>query len=310
MIHDTTPRRRRLGTRAAGVILGGASLLMAGSAFAQSQMSDDGPSDTVEAKGGLLHQMFEYTKNNSYFRVGALHLQYYGTSSRLKVENAQGLAAQAFGEGESEIDHTGSSTGNKTTIGGTFGMYLPKTGRHLAMEFTLAPPLKLDFEVAKDAIDESLAPTTQNGIPTGVPPLGRTIGTLKALPPNLTIVYRPWVDTMFQPYVGVGAMYLYTYDTDVVNEQLNANGNEPTLNLTKPVACVGQVGMDVNLTEKMFITADVKYVGCAEVEAKLNNVQVRSPTLSPTVGTIDVGTVSSTNQFKAVLYQLSMGFHF
>ena len=310
MIQDNMSVRRALGKRAAVAILGCASLFAAGSALAQGQMRGDDSSDTVEDKGSLLHQVFEYTKNNSYFRVGVLHFQYYGTSSRLKVENAQGLAAQGFGSGESRLDHTGSSTGNLTTLGGTFGMYIPKTGKHLAMEVTLAPPLKLDFEVSKNAIDESLAPETNGGLQTGIPPLGQSIGTLKALPPNLTIVYRPWVDTMFQPYIGAGAMYLYTYNTDANNEVLNAYGNEPTLNLTKPVACVGQLGMDMKLTEKMFLTADVKYVGCAEVEAKVNNIVVNAPNLSPTVGPINVGTVSSTNDFKAVLYQLSFGMHF
>ena len=310
MIQDNMSVRRALGKQAAVAILGCASLFAAGGAFAQDQMRSDDSSDTVEDNGSLLHQIFEYTKNNSYFRVGVLHLQYYGSSSELQVDNAEGLAAQGFGSGRSTLSSTGSSLGNLTTIGGTFGMYLPKTGKHLAMEITLAPPLKLDFEVSKNAIDESLAPETNNGLETGIPPLGQTIGTLKALPPNLTIVYRPWVDTMFQPYIGAGAMYLYTYDTDVNNEVLNAYGNEPQLNLNKPVACIGQLGMDVNLTEKIFVTADVKYVGCAEVEAKVNNIVVDAPNLSPTVGPVEVGTVSSTNDFEAVLYQLSFGMHF
>ncbi|GAB3681325.1 OmpW family outer membrane protein [Salinisphaera aquimarina] len=316
MNQDTTSRRRLLGKRAAAVILAGTSLLVAGSALAQGQMRGDGADNSgsdkfkAESEPGFFAKSFDYVKHNSYFRIGVLHLQYYGTSSPLRVENAQGLAAQAFGPGKSEIAHTGSSTGNTTTLGGTYGLYLPLTGHHLAMEVTLAPPLKLDFEVSKNAIDESLSPTTKNGIPTGVPPLGRSIGTLKTLPPNFTIVYRPWVDTIIQPYIGVGAMYLYTYDTDVSNTVLNAYGNEPTLNLTKPVACVGQLGADFQLPNNMFITADVKYVGCATVEAKVNNIVVNSPTLSPTVGPIDVGTVSSSNDFKAVLYQFSFGMHF
>jgi len=309
MNQDTTSRRRALSRRAAGVILGGASLLMAGSALAQGQMrNEDG--DTVAPEKSFLAKSFDYVKHNSYFRVGVLHLQYYGSSSELQVDNAEGLAAQGFGSGQSSLDHTGSSTGNKTTLGGTYGLFLPWTGKHLAMEVTLAPPLKLDFEVSKNAIDESLAPETQNGLQTGIPALGRSIGTLKTLPPNFTIVYRPWVDTMIQPYIGVGAMYLYTYDTDVNNEVLNAYGNEPTLNLTKPVACVGQLGADFQLPQNMFITADVKYVGCATVEAKVNNIVINSPNLSDTVGPINVGTVSSSNDFKAILYQLSFGMRF
>ncbi|WP_348766303.1 OmpW family outer membrane protein [uncultured Salinisphaera sp.] len=309
MIHQNKPARRRLSQHAAK-LLGGASLmLLAGTAFAQGT-SQNAQTDTVDDNGGVFERALKYAHDNTYYRVGVLHLSYEGDSSSLRIDNANGLAAQPFGVGSSKLEGTGSSVGDKTTLGGTIGMYIPKTGRHLAAEVTLAPPLKLDFEVSGRAIDESIAPETQSGIPTGVPALGRKIGTLKALPPNLTIIYRPWVDTMFQPYIGAGAMYLYTFDTDVTNEVLNAYGNEPTLNLTKPVACVGQVGMDVNLSEKLFVTADVKYVGCAEVEATVNNVVVNAPALSPTVGPVNVGSVSSTNDFKAVLYQVSMGFRF
>ncbi len=311
----------RLGAALAASIVGGAGLLLAGPAMAQGQMrGGDTPNSATakleaqESSGGLIHDAFNYVKNNSYFRVGVLHFQYHGDSSNLVVEDAQGLAAQAFGPGRQELESTGSSTGNTTVLGGTFGLFIPHTGRHLATEVTLAPPLKLDFEVSKNAIDESLAPTALNGengesIPTGVPPLGRSIGTLKALPPNFTIVYRPWVDTMIQPYIGAGAMYLYTFDTDVSNSVLNSVG-EPVLNLSKPVACVGQLGFDVFFTDKIFLSADAKYVGCAEVEAKLNNIQVDSPNLSPTFGPVDVGTVSSTNEFKAMLYQISFGMRF
>jgi len=308
MNQDTTSGRRVLAKRAAGVILGSAGLLMAGAAMAQAPTQDDG--ETAAPSQNVFAKSFDYVKHNSYFRVGVLHLQYYGTSSELQVDNAEGLAAQGFGAGESSLPNTGSSAGNATTLGGTYGLFLPMTGHHLAMEVTLAPPIKLDFEVSKNAIDESLAPETQNGLKTGVPPLGRSIGTFKTLPPNFTIVYRPWVDTMIQPYIGVGAMYLYTYDTDVNNKVLNAYGNEPELNLSKPVACVGQLGADFQLPQNMFITADVKYVGCATVEAKVNDIVINSPNLSDTVGPIDVGTVSSSNDFKAVLYQLSFGMRF
>lgn len=105
-------------------------------------------------------------------------------------------------------------------------------------------------------------------------------------------------------------MYLYTDDTDVNNSVLNAYGNEPTLNLTKPLACVGQTGVDFSLPRNMLLTADVKYVGCAEIEAQLNDVVINSRTLSDPVGPIDVRTKSSTNEFKALLYQLSFGMRF
>lgn len=308
MNQDMMSSRQGFKKRAAATILGATSLLLAGTAMAQTQAHDD--SNTVETEHGFFGNAVSYVKDNSYFRVGVLHLQYHGDSTDLKVENAKGLAAQGFGAGESRLSGTGSGAGNKTTLGGSIGLYVPKTGKHLAVEVMLAPPLKLDFQVTGKAANESLAEQTNSGIPTGIPPLGENIGSFKALPPNLTLVYRPWVDTMVQPYIGVGAMYMYTYDTDVNNKVLNAYGNEPTLNLDKPFACIGQLGFDVQLPNNMFVTADAKYIGCADVHAKLNNIKVNSPNLSGALGPIDVGTVSSTNKFEAMIYQLSLGMRF
>lgn len=285
-------------------------------AIAAEDYRPDPNQPAMEANGSesFFSSAMDYVANNTYGRLGVLHFHYYGSSSDLHVDNATGLAAQAFGPGGSDLEGTGSSAGNKTSLGGVIGLYLPKTNHHLAVEVLLAPPLKLDFQVSGDAVDQSLAPTALNGangqtIPTGVPPLGRNIGTFKALPPNFTLVYRPWVDTMVEPYIGAGAMYLYTYDTDVNNTVLNEPG-EPELYLNKPVACVGQLGADLNLPNNMFLNADVKYIGCADVESRVNDIQVNSPTLSPTFGPVDVGSVSSTNEFRAVIYQVSFGMRF
>ena len=56
----------------------------------------------MDATGGdtLIGDAISFVGNNLYFRFGAGYLDYYGTSSELKVEDAKGLAAQAFGPGE------------------------------------------------------------------------------------------------------------------------------------------------------------------------------------------------------------------
>lgn len=315
MTRHHSPTARKAARLGCGLALGAMVLGLAPQALAENYRPkpDQTPIQASDSES-FFGKTMDYIENNSYGRLGILRFQYYGSSSDLHVDNATGLAAQAFGPGGSDLAHTGSSAGNKTTLGGVIGLYLPKTNHHLAVEVLLAPPLKLDFQVSKNAVDHSLAPTALNGsnadaIPTGVPPLGRNIGTFKALPPNFTIVYRPWVDTMIRPYIGVGAMYLYTYDTDVNNKVLNELG-EPSLYLSKPVACVGQLGSDFNLPNNMFLNLDVKYVGCADVKSRLSNIKVNSPTLSPTFGAVDVGSVSSTNHFRAVLYQISFGMHF
>lgn len=310
-----TPNRQAVTRLAYGFALGAAALSMATMASADNYKPQPGQSPMqADSDQSFFAKTMDYVKNNTYGRLGVLRFQYYGSSTNLHVDDAKGLAAQSFGKGASTLHDTGSSAGNLTTLGGMIGMYLPKTHHHLAVEVQLAPPLKLDFQLDKRAAHESLAPTAVTGahgdpIPTGVPAIGKNIGTFKALPPNFTLVFRPWTETRIQPYIGAGAMYLYTYDKDVSNKVLNEY-NEPTLSLSKPVACVGQLGADLNLPKNMFLNADVKYVGCADVKARLNNIKIDAPKLSGALGKVDVGSVSSTNHFRAVLYQISFGMHF
>ena len=295
----------------AGLALGLSALCVAGTASAQGQMRD------LEATGGdtLIGDAISFVGNNLYLRFGAGYLDYYGTSSELKVQDAQGLAAQAFGPGESSLDGTGSSLNDKLFPSGTLGLFIPWTNHHLATEVTISAPIKLDFQVDGAAATSSLAPDALGGngagnaIDPGVPTLNRNIGQLKTFPPNISFVYRPFVHTRIQPYIGVGAMYLYTYDTDI-NEPLLNSQNEPTLYLSKPWACTGKLGVDINITEKFFVGAEARYLGCAEVKAKLNDISIRADNVSGAFGPVDVGTVSSTNSFEAVLYQLSMGVRF
>ncbi|ROO28160.1 OmpW/AlkL family protein [Salinisphaera japonica] len=306
----SAPLRVNTGIFAAALI-GMGGLLANGTAVAQGQMRD------MEATGGdtLIGDAISFVGNNLYFRFGAGYLDYYGTSSELKVEDAKGLAAQAFGPGESSLDGTGTSLNDKMFPSGTLGLYIPWTNHHLATEVTISAPIKLDFQVDGAAATSSLAPDALGGngpgntINPGVPTLNRNIGQLKALPPNISFVYRPFVNTRIQPYIGVGAMYLYTYDTDI-NEPLLNSVNEPTLYLSKPWACTGKLGFDINITEKFFVGAEAQYIGCAEVKAELNDISIRADNISDTFGPVDVGKVSSTNSFEAVLYQVSMGVRF
>lgn len=291
-----------------------AILFWAGAAAAQGHMritEDDLPGGDAGSggDGGLIHTTIEYVTNNTYLSIGPHYLDYTGSSSSLVVDNPTGISAQAFAVGQ-ELENTGAGLGNKTFAGGTLGIYVPWTGHHLAVEVLLAAPLEVTFETTGRAIDESLAVQTRTGIKTGVLPVGRTVGTLMALPPNFTIVYRPWVDTMIQPYIGIGAAYLYTYDTDVTNDSLTVFGNEPTLYLSKPVACMGQLGFDVVLPHDLFVNADVRYMGCAEITAELNDIQVDAGNLSKTFGPVQVGTISTTVDFEALIYSLNIGVQF
>lgn len=308
MIKHQAPLHHYATALTAGVV-GAVALLLTGPAVAQAA-STSGQTKTTEESGGFFHETIEYLSDNAYLSLGPHYLDYTGSSGPLVVQNATGLAAQAFGPGREVLEGTGATVGDKFFVGGTLGIFIPGTNHHWAIEVLLAPPLELTFKLTGRAVDESLAPKTKTGIPTGVPAIGRNVGTLKALPPNLTFVYRPWVNTLFQPYIGVGAAYLFTYDIEVTNDVLTRNNNQPTLKLSEPVACIGQVGMDVKLPSQFYMNVDVRYLGCAEIKSTLTDVEIYSPKLSPTFGPVDVGKISTTVKFEALIYSLTVGWRF
>src|SRR5699024_3825197 len=154
-------------------------------------------------------------------------------------------------------------------------------------------------------------PTALGGLlKTGVPPTGRMIGRFKALPPNFTIVYRPFLDTVIRPYISVGMIWLYTYDVNVTNQYLtSAKGSHPKMHFTRPLGCVGQEGFDIALPLNFYLTADAKYIGCADIHAKLTGARVQT-TLAPFgggTGSVPVGPISATQHFRAFLYQITIG---
>ncbi len=118
----SAPLRVKTGIFAAA-LFGMGGLLASSTALAQGQMRD------MDATGGdtLIGDAISFVGNNLYFRFGAGYLDYYGTSSELKVEDANGLAAQAFGPGESSLDGTGTSVNDKLFPSGTLGLYIPWT---------------------------------------------------------------------------------------------------------------------------------------------------------------------------------------
>lgn len=259
----------------------------------------------------------KWYEQHSYWRLGAGRVIYLGSSTPANIENAQGETSAAIASGPI----AGSSAGinNNNTIAGELGFILPFLGEHLSVEVAIAPPLKLDFQaegtLASQPLGANAFPGPGQGgnnqgdpVPTGTQPLGKKLGTIHALPPAFTLVYRPWLHTLIQPYIGVGAVWLFTYNINVTNPVLTQVQPSTTqLVLSRPVGCVAQGGFDVRLPWGFKLTADARYLGCATVHAELRGTQVYANNVSPVFGPANVGTISTNVAFRAVLVQLSIG---
>ncbi len=85
------------------------------------------------------------------------------------------------------------------------------------------------------------------------------LGTLKHLPPTLSVVYYPLDGkSAFQPYVGAGINYTWIYD-EHVGSQAQANGFS-NFKAKSSWGMAFQVGADYMITDKIMLNAQVRYI--------------------------------------------------
>lgn len=88
---------------------------------------------------------------------------------------------------------------------------------------------------------------------------GVGIGSLKHLPPTLTLQYHFLPDGAFRPYIGAGVNYTRFSDVEI-------NG-QPAVGVDAPIdvdrnsfGLAGQLGVDIQLSPNWFLNLDAKYV--------------------------------------------------
>ena len=100
-------------------------------------------------------------------------------------------------------------------------------------------------------------------------PLDGKFGSIKHLPPTLSVIYYPLEKTSaFQPYVGAGINYTWFFD-DKLSSQAEGNGFEG-LDLKDSWGLSAQVGMDYMLTDNVMLNAQVRYIDI-DTEATSNH---------------------------------------
>jgi outer membrane protein W len=258
---------------------------------------------------GLPFHSLKWYSQHMYYRIGAGHFEYLGSSEPVILRDPSAEARLSVDPGP--IKPSGAKISNDNTLTMISGFFIPKTDHHLSLEFQLAPPLDFKFYATGAAAHKAIAAKALGGrLNTGVPAIGEKIGRFQSLPPNFTLVYRPFTHTAIRPYIGAGMIWLYTYNVHVTNPVLTtAPGSDPKLHFTKPIGCVVHGGFDIALPLEFYLTADAKYVGCADVDAKLTGARVQSA-LAPFgngVGSVALGPIRNTVHFRAVLYQITIG---
>ncbi|MCI0998291.1 OmpW/AlkL family protein, partial [Pseudomonas corrugata] len=164
-------------------------------------------------------------------RAGAITVNPEADSSSVKVDRGPLAGADLGGKATMSSD---------TQLGLNFAYMMTD---HLGIELLAASPFEHDVKIKGTALGAA------NG----------KLGTLKHLPPTLSLVYYPLeAKSAFQPYVGAGINYTWIYDEHVGSEA-SANGFS-NFRASNSWGMAWQVGADYMLTDNIMINGQIRYI--------------------------------------------------
>ena len=164
-------------------------------------------------------------------RAGAITVNPKADSSSVKVDQGPLAGADLGGKATMSSD---------TQLGLNFAYMLTS---NWGIELLAASPFEHDVKIKGTALGAA------NG----------KLGTLKHLPPTLSVVYYPLdAKSAFQPYVGAGINYTWIYDEHVGSEaQANGFSNFKAKNSW---GMAFQVGADYMITDNIMLNAQMRYI--------------------------------------------------
>ncbi|WP_454887575.1 OmpW/AlkL family protein [Sphingomonas oryzagri] len=160
---------------------------------------------------------------------------------------------------------------------------------HSAVTNSYAPELDFTYMATRHIGAELILGTTKHDIQGrgALDTLGRA-GHTWVLPPTLTLQYHFLPDGHVRPYVGAGVNYTIFYSEKASRGLQDAIG-KTGLGLSDSVGYALQAGVDVDVTRRVFVNFDLKYLDI-DTKAKLttgslvNRERVHLDPLVPGIG--------------------------
>ncbi|WP_299323119.1 OmpW family outer membrane protein [Parasphingopyxis sp.] len=142
------------------------------------------------------------------------------------------------------------------------GSILPTfPGEEVEVSDSFAPEVDITYMATDHIGFELIAATTKHDF-TGTSGTTGGIGELGStwvLPPTLTVQYHIAPESSVRPYIGAGINYTAFYSEDASTGLENAVG--PTsVSLSDSWGWALQAGVDVDISENIFLNFDVKYI--------------------------------------------------
>lgn len=170
-----------------------------------------------------------YEPGDMLVRFGAVHVAPNESSNTLLIDGSSSV----FPKSEATV-------GDDTQFGISFTYLI---NQHVGVEVLGATPFKHEVKV--------------KGLGGG---LDGKLADVKHLPPTVSLQYYPMgANSRWQPYVGLGLNHTFFFDEKLTSERKGIGFDN--LKLKSSTGLTGQVGIDVALTERLFVNAAAWYMG-------------------------------------------------
>jgi outer membrane protein len=162
----------------------------------------------------------------------------------------------------------------------------------VAVDTSYAPEIDFTYMFAKNWGAELILATDKHNISgTGTISALGNIASTWVLPPTLTLQYHFMPDSHFRPYVGAGLNYTIFYSESANRNLENAIG-ATDVSLSSSFGWALQAGFDVDVSKKIFLNFDFKYVDMSTTATLntgglINKVDVK---INPIILGIGIGT--------------------
>ena len=170
------------------------------------------------------------------------------------------------------------------------GSILPSfPGEEVSVNNAIVPEIDFTYMLTDYIGFELIAATSKHRI-SGKTGTTGSIGQLAStyvLPPTLTVQYHLIPTGKFHPYVGAGLNYTFFYK-DKASAGLQGAVGQTSVHLSDSFGWAGQVGMDIDVADNLFVNFDVKYIDM-RTKARLNTTALGLETVRVKLNPIVVG---------------------
>lgn len=134
-------------------------------------------------------------------------------------------------------------------------------GEQASVDNSVMPELDLTYMATDHLGFELIASTTRHSA-SGRSGTTGSIGKLAStwvLPPTLTAQYHFNSRGAVRPYVGAGINYTLFWH-EKASDELKSSVGDTQVHMSDSVGWAGQIGVDLDLTPKLFLNLDLKYI--------------------------------------------------